>query len=181
MAFCMPIFAAMKKMIVLLLFPVLCVAQTVARVVGVKDGDTVVVLLEGNIQQTLRLAEVDCPENKQPFGKNAKKFTSSQVFNKRITYVQTNKDRYGRVIAKIYYDNGKYLSAELIKAGLGWWYYSYSKDRSLGVLQEQAKKQKLGLWQDVHAMAPWDFRKAQRDKYKENRAKRLSGELAYHS
>ncbi len=134
-----------------------------------------------NIQQTLRLAEVDCPENKQPFGKNAKKFTSSQVFNKRITYVQTDKDRYGRVIAKIYYDNGKYLSAELIKAGLGWWYYSYSKDRSLGVLQEQAKKQKLGLWQDVHAMAPWDFRKAQREKYKENRAKRLSGELAYHS
>lgn len=68
----MLIFAVMKKIIALLLFPVLLSAQTVARVVGIKDGDTVVVLLKGNVQKTLRLAEVDCPENRQPFGKNAK-------------------------------------------------------------------------------------------------------------
>lgn len=58
----MLIFAAVKKIIALLLFPVLLSAQTVARVVGIKDGDTVVVLLKGNVQKTLRLAEVDCPE-----------------------------------------------------------------------------------------------------------------------
>lgn len=33
-------------------------AQIVAKVIAIKDGDTVVVLLEGNIQKTLRLAEV---------------------------------------------------------------------------------------------------------------------------
>jgi hypothetical protein len=47
----MLIFAAMKKIIALLLFPVLLSAQTVARVVGIKDGDTVVVLLKGNVQK----------------------------------------------------------------------------------------------------------------------------------
>lgn len=60
----MLIFAAMKKIIALLLFPVLLSAQTIARVVGIKDGDTVVVLLKGNVQKTLRLAEVDCPESR---------------------------------------------------------------------------------------------------------------------
>jgi endonuclease YncB( thermonuclease family) len=47
-------------------------AQITAKVVGIKDGDTVVILEKNNTQKTLRLAEVDCPESKQPFGKNAK-------------------------------------------------------------------------------------------------------------
>jgi endonuclease YncB( thermonuclease family) len=55
----------------------------------------------------LRLAEVDCPESKQPFGKNAKQFTSSKIFGKQIIYQPIQKDRYGRTIAKVYFDNGK--------------------------------------------------------------------------
>lgn len=136
-------------------------AQITAKVVGIKDGDTVVVLLEGNIQKTLRLAEVDCPEKGQPFGNNARQFTSNQVFGKTISYIETDTDRYGRSIAKVYYD-GKYLSEELIKAGLGWWYYQYSSNDSLGKLQEKAKNKKIGLWQDPQPIAPWDFRKIQR-------------------
>ncbi len=102
----------------------------------------------------LRLAEVDCPENGQAFGKNAKKFTSAQVFGKTVNFVETTTDRYGRSVAKVYYDDGKYLSKELIKAGMGWWYFSYSKDTTLGKVQEKAQAKKIGLWQDVNAMAP---------------------------
>jgi len=50
-------------------------SQESGKVVAVKDGDTIVVLVEGNISKTLRLASVDCPENGQPCGKNAKSFT----------------------------------------------------------------------------------------------------------
>ncbi|NAW51636.1 nuclease [Elizabethkingia argentiflava] len=153
----------MKKMLFLLGFPSMLVAQTLGTVVRVKDGDTVVVLLRGKTQKTLRLAEVDCPEKGQAFGKNAKNFTASQVFGKEVTYVQTEKDRYGRIVAKIYYDQGKYLSAELIRAGLGWWYSAYSTDLSLAALQWRAKKQKLGLWQDTNALAPWEYRKQKRN------------------
>ncbi|MCF2220650.1 thermonuclease family protein [Chryseobacterium sp. PS-8] len=64
-------------------------SQIKAKVVGIKDGDTIVVLLDGDQQKTLRLAEVDCPENGQPFGKNAKQFTSNEVFGKFITYFPT--------------------------------------------------------------------------------------------
>ncbi len=76
--------------------------------------------MDGNVQKKLRLAEVDYPESGQSFGKNAKQFTSQQIFGKQITFTETDTDRYGRTIAKVYYDNGKYLSSELIKTGLGW-------------------------------------------------------------
>lgn len=134
-------------------------SQTKAKVVGVKDGDTVVVLLNDNSQKTLRLAEVDCPESGQPFGKNAKQFTSDQVFGKTIKFIQTDVDRYGRTIAKVYYDNEKYLSEEIIRAGLGWWYFRYSNNKKLGDLENIAKNKKVGLWRDSKMIAPWEFRK----------------------
>lgn len=137
-------------------------SQTTGKVIAIKDGDTVVVLLEGNIQKTLRLADVDCPESGQPFGKNAKQFTSDQVFGKIISFVENDTDRYGRTIAKIYYDE-KYLSEEIIKAGFGWWYFYFSKDKNLGKLQDDAKTQKLGLWSDPNAISPWEYRKLKRE------------------
>jgi len=154
----------MKRLMLLyVLFPVFLFSQTTGKVIKISDGDTITLLLKGNQQKKLRLAEVDCPENGQAFGKNAKQFTSAQVFGKTVSFVETTSDRYGRSIAKVYYDDGKYLSKELIKAGLGWWYFSYSKDASLGKLQEAAQQKKIGLWQDSNAIAPWDYRKMKRE------------------
>lgn len=77
-----------------------------------------------------------------------------------ITFEETSTDRYGRTIAKIYYDKDlKYLSAEIIKAGLGWWYFRYSDDENLGYLESEARADLKGLWQDPKAIAPWDWRK----------------------
>lgn len=138
--------------------PTLIFAQISAKVIGIKDGDTVLVLEKNNTQKVLRLAEVDCPESKQAFGKNAKQFTSSKIFAKQIIYQPVQKDRYGRTIAKIYFDNGKYLSEEIIKNGFGWWYQKYSKNENLGDMQSLAKTKKLGLWNDKKPIAPWEWR-----------------------
>lgn len=133
-----------------------------AKVIGIKDGDTVVVLDSLNNQTTLRLAEVDCPEKNQPFGTKAKQFTSDQIYLKTIKYVVTDTDRYGRSIAMIYYDaNNKYLSAEIIKAGLGWHYKRYSKSIELAKLEEIARKNKAGLWIDENALEPSIWRRKQ--------------------
>jgi len=151
----------MKKLIYILTFfnSLFLFSQIAAKIVAVKDGDTVVALLDNNIQETLRLADVDCPENKQPFGKNARRFTSSQVFGKNVTFYRVGKDRYRRTIAKIFYDDEKYLSAEIIKGGFDWWYYKASKNFKLKDAEILAKEKKLGLWSDKNAVAPWDFRK----------------------
>ena len=131
-----------------------------AKVVGIKDGDTVVVLDSLNNQTTLRLAEVDCPEKNQPFGTKAKQYTSDQIYLKTIKYVVTDTDRYGRSIAMIYYDeDNKYLSAEIIKAGMGWHYKRYSTSKELATFEDNAKKNKIGLWIDNNPINPSDWRK----------------------
>jgi endonuclease YncB( thermonuclease family) len=131
-----------------------------AKVVGIKDGDTVVVLDSLHYQTTLRLAEVDTPEKSQPFGTKAKQFTSDQVYLKTIKYVVTDTDRYGRSIAMIYYDSdNKYLSAEIIKAGMGWHYKRYSTSITLANFETKAKKDKTGLWVDNNPIAPWEWRR----------------------
>lgn len=155
----------MKKKIslILLFIPLYFLSQYSAKVIGIKDGDTIVVLLEDKTQKTLRLAEVDCPESGQPFGKNAKHFTSNEVFGKEIDFWTTDTDRYGRTIAKVFYDDGKYLSAELIENGFGWWYHWYSTDKRLKKLEQEARINKRGLWSDPNAISPWDWRKIQRE------------------
>lgn len=138
-------------------------SQTKGKVIKVKDGDTVVVLLSDNTQETLRLAEVDCPEKGQAFGKNAKQFTSDAVFGKEVTFYRTGKDRYKRTVAKIFYDYEKYLSEEIIRAGFGWWYFKASKNFNLQKLQDSAKANHLGLWADKNAVSPWEYRKSRRN------------------
>lgn len=139
-------------------------SQSKGKVIKIKDGDTIVVLLGNNHQETLRLAEVDCPENGQAFGKNAKQFTSSQVFGKKIVFYRVNKDRYRRTIAKIFYDDNKYLSAEIIKSGWGWWYFKASKNTDLKSYEISAKNSKIGLWKDNNAISPWEFRNNKKKK-----------------
>jgi len=153
-----------------LVFVILCLSynlffcQSKGKVIKVKDGDTVVVLLGNNKQETLRLAEVDCPENGQAFGKNAKQFTSSQIFGKTVVFYRMSKDRYRRTVAKIFYDDNKYLSAEIIKSGLGWWYFKASKNIVLKDYEIKAKNSKTGLWKDGNAISPWEFRKNNKKK-----------------
>lgn len=141
-------------------------AQIKGKVIKIKDGDTVVVLLADKTQQTLRLAEVDCPENGQAFGSNARQFTANQVFGKTVVFYKIGKDRYGRSVAGVFYDGDKYLSREIVKAGFGWWYFKASKNTELQKLQDEAKHKKLGLWSDTKAIAPWEFRKNKKNKTK---------------
>lgn len=55
----------------------------------------------------------------------------------------------------IYYDtDNKYLSAEIIKAGMGWHYKKYSTSKELATFQEDAMQNKLGLWIDNDPIEP---------------------------
>ena len=151
------------KHLILFLLCAQVYAQTLTgKVIGVKDGDTVVVIDAANNQTTLRLAEVDCPEKAQAFGTKAKQFTSDQVYLKQVKYEVTDTDRYGRSIAKIYYDDNKYLSAEIIKNGFGWQYKEYSTSKFLAKLEQEARQNKRGLWVDPNPIYPSDFRKSKR-------------------
>ena len=134
------------------------------KVVGIKDGDTFEVLYD-SIPERVRLAEIDCPEKSQAFGKNARQYASDLCFGKTVTVTSDGKrDRYGRVVGTITTTDGTNVNEELVKAGLAWHYKQYSKSKTLNAIEQQAREQKLGLWADKDPVAPWEWRKNRRRK-----------------
>lgn len=128
-----------------------------ARVVGVKDGDTIVVVHE-NTRETIRLAEIDCPEKKQAYGSKAKLLTSRLAFGQEVTVYRKTRDRYGRTVAAVTLPDGRDLGEEIVKAGLGWQYRKYSTSPVLRDLERAAREARLGLWADPDPIPPWDYR-----------------------
>lgn len=85
------------------------------------DGDTL------KIQKTqIRLFGVDAPEMNHPFGKRAKFAMMALCKNQTVTAEITDIDDHGRTVAKCYLDDGRDLSAELVKQGLALDWPKYS-------------------------------------------------------
>jgi endonuclease YncB( thermonuclease family) len=129
------------------------------RVVGVHDGDTITCLDENNVQQKVRLAEIDAPEIGQDYGKVSREALADLVFGKTVQVVDEGKDRYGRWVARVSV-GGTDVNRQLVATGNAWHYAAYSRDASLAGLQAQAQAQRMGLWAQADPVAPWDYRKA---------------------
>lgn len=154
------------RLIIIFIFPFVCYAQTLSgKAVSITDGDTFKLLTKDSTLVRIRLANIDCPERKQPFSAKAKQFTSDAIFGKHIKLNVLKQDRYGRLIAYVFYDT-KNLSKELLKAGLAWHYVRYSDDDLLQTLEDGAKKDKRGLWIEPNAIAPWEWRSNKKKKSK---------------
>ena len=137
--------------------------QIIGKVVAITDGDTFKLLTIDSTQIKVRLANIDCPERKQPFSTKAKQYASQAIFGKNVKLEYLKKDRYGRFICNVIYGDSLNLSYELVKHGLAWHYIKYSNDESLQALEDEAKKNKVGLWQDPNAIPPWDWRSNKRN------------------
>lgn len=128
-------------------------------VTGVKDGDTIDLLIDGK-KQIVRLANIDAPEKKQPFGNKAKQFLSDLCYRQKITLIHSNEyDQYNRLIAEAISLQGVNLNKEIVKNGLAWHYKRYSKDKTYEALENEARGLKIGLWADNNPIAPWIWRK----------------------
>ncbi len=148
----------MKILINILLLLSVSTSTFTAKVIGVKDGDTIEVLYQGK-GQTVRLLDIDCPEKKQAFGQKAKQFTSDFCFGKTVRIEAGGKDRYGRILGTVYVGN-KCLNEALVSGGLAWHFTKYSHSKTFAKLEREARAKKVGLWADPNAVAPWDFRKS---------------------
>ena len=110
-----------------------------AKVIGVKDGDTIEVLFNNN-PIVIRLEHIDCPEKKQPFGKRAKQFASDFCFGKIVNIISKGKtDRYKRLIAEVKIENGNILNKELVRNGLAMHYKKYSKAGEYDLLENRTR------------------------------------------
>jgi endonuclease YncB( thermonuclease family) len=131
------------------------------RVVGVHDGDTLTVLVDGRQAVKVRLWGIDAPETGQAFGNAAKQNLSGLAFGKQVEISLKTKDRYGRVVSKVGLPDGTDAGAEMIRAGMAWHYVAYAKNEAVYArLETEARKAKVGLWQEPNPVPPWNWRKA---------------------
>lgn len=136
-------------------------------IVGVADGDTVIVLDDTNTQWKIRLMGIDAPEKKQPFGSKSKESLSALLFNKQVEVEFNKRDKYGRTVGRIIVD-GADANLEQVKAGMAWHYKAYEREQSeadrttYAHAEEQARAAKRGLWVDPDPTPPWDWRKQQK-------------------
>ena len=134
-----------------------------AKVVGVRDGDTVELLYQGRTVR-VRMAHIDAPEAGQPFGKAAKQHLSALCFGKEVRVQQTGRpDRYGRLVAVLFL-NGVNLNKAMVSAGYAWHFTKYSRDGSYSAAQAQARAARRGLWAQPGAVPPWEWRAMRRKK-----------------
>lgn len=133
------------------------------QVVGVSDGDTITLIDSTKSQHKIRLTGIDAPEKNQAFGQASKKSLSDMVFNQYVVVSWEKRDRYKRILGKVLLKDQD-VCLEQVKRGMAWHYKKYereqsSEDRTLYSKAEQnARKQRVGLWSDDAPIEPSEFR-----------------------
>ena len=129
-------------------------------IIGVPEGDFFEVVHESTVF-SVRLQDVDAPEISQPYGRDAQVFAESLALGKRAK-VFTSAPFLPGTVQKgiIILDSGLNLSHELLKAGLAWWDRKAARGNdSLWKLEQDARTEHRGLWQDEDPIEPWEWRK----------------------
>lgn len=131
------------------------------EVVRIIDGDTITCLTDKKGNLRVRLANIDAPEAKQPWGNKARQKLADLIFRKKVILDIQNKDRYGRYIAVIYLGSLN-INNEMVLTGNAWVYNYFNKDKTLPLLEKQAKNNKVGLWSlpKNEVISPWDWRRS---------------------
>lgn len=143
------------------------IAVVLCLIVGVTDGDTLTARCgePGSYARIqVRLAEIDAPERKQPFGTVSRQHLAALCFEQRAIIKQEKKDRYGRTVGRVTCGD-KDASAEQVRAGMAWAYTKYLTDPTIKELEKNARSLGLGLWAGTNPVPPWEWRRGNRHGY----------------
>jgi micrococcal nuclease len=137
--------------------PALAKADFVARVLIVHEGDRLTIYHQGR-RDMVYLRGVDCPELKQPYGKQAKRATAAYIANREVVVRDLNRDRQGRMTVDILLPNGRQIAHELVKEGLAWVQPGRSGDQAMNDMEELARAAGTGLWSEPNPIPPWKWK-----------------------
>jgi endonuclease YncB( thermonuclease family) len=135
----------MLAVLALLAAQAVSAAEIAGHVVGIAIGDTLTVLNDARQQVRVRLAEIDTPESRQPYGSRAQQALSDLAFGKTVRVVVQDTDRYGRTVGRIRAGAAD-VNAEMVRQGAAWVYRQYSRDPALLRLEAEARAARRGLW-----------------------------------
>lgn len=127
------------------------------RVTEFADGDTISVNMNGK-NERIRFIGVDTPETHDPrkavqcFGEAASDFTKKLIGSNNVRLesdpINTNRDRYNRLLRYVYLPDNTLVNAEIIRQGYGFAYTSFPFTRSEEFSRYQIDARVLGrgLW-----------------------------------
>ncbi len=127
-------------------------------VVGVVDGDTIKVSMQGTVE-TLRLIGMDTPETKDPrkpvqcFGAEASAKATELLAGRKVRLEadssQGDRDKYGRLLRYVWREDGLFFNDWMIRNGYAF-EYTYNKpytyQSKFKEAQRYASDHALGLW-----------------------------------
>ncbi len=129
-----------------------------ARVERIVDGDTIVVIIDGE-EEKVRLIGINTPETVDPrkevecFGKEASTHLEDLLEGESVQLLpdssQDDADRYGRLLRYIQLVDGSDVGAAMIRDGFAYEYtydVAYEKQAEYLGLQDDAKNAERGLW-----------------------------------
>lgn len=154
----------------LLAFP--CYAKGSIRTVEgvvtkVIDGDSMLVTATNGKKLNIRLYGVDAPEvgtPEQPFGKNAQRALEVMVANKNVRLEIMAATKSKSTVA-IVWTVENVVNKEMLKNGWAWAYRQGLRSpyaTEYIALEEQARIEQRGLWEQRNPQAPWEFSKQQK-------------------
>jgi endonuclease YncB( thermonuclease family) len=144
--------------------PVVAAAALSCLVIGISDGDTLKARceeLDGKVNITVRLAEIDAPEKGQAWGTRSRQHLAELCHGQSAVLKPRTTDRYGRTVGRVECD-GVDASAEQVRSGMAWVFDRYVSDSALYEMQAVARGERRGLWGDAEPVAPWEWRRAAR-------------------
>ena len=148
--------------LVLLLPTLACAASSPAllegRVVGIGDGDTLTLLVDARPVK-IRLAQIDAPELRQPYGRRAKAALSDYAFGKPARVEVVDVDDYDRRVGEVYVA-GVHVNFEMVRQGHAWAYTRYARGVEIVDLENEARAAQRGLWRlpEAQREPPWVWR-----------------------
>ena len=157
----------MKTLIAMLILSLLAgrahAEQFSCRVVVISDGDSFDCVTTANTQIRVRMAEIDAPERKQPYGPQAKQALAELIYNKLAIVQAHSIDRFGRTLGRVFIGSLD-VNYSMVQQGAAWAYTEQLKDLKLRDAETFARNLDKGLWaQPADAIvAPWKWRYAGR-------------------
>lgn len=133
------------------------IEENTYTVTSVIDGDTFKINYNGK-QEKVRLIGVDTPESVHPdstkntsYGNIASNYTKSLIEAKtiKLEFDVSQTDKYGRLLAYVYLENGEMLNEKLLKNGfarVATYAPNVKYAEKFKALQEEARKNKIGFW-----------------------------------
>ena len=152
-------------------------AELTGRVRSVPDSDVIELQTDDKKTFRVRLNGIDAPELEQSFGTKSMEHLTGIVDQKTVRVVTHGEDRTGQIIGDVYFksDNSAdsddvHLNADMVANGFAWHFVRVAPDnKTLAESEKQARDKKAGLWSDADPVAPWDWRKQQTEKQKEQK------------